>query len=134
MMPQFLKRIFAAAVVWLLRRSRKLSVELLKIQAAIAYVRGVQTARAVTIVSQLVMALIVVFGAGVAFLPVGLAMVVYGYCGSLVAAGVTLLVIGALYVIVPLLLIQRVMSEPAWMRMFKADEVISNATQKPPAS
>lgn len=133
MTPRFLKRAVTAAVIWLVRRYRRISLDLLKIKGAIYYVRGVQAARSISIVGLLVMGLIAVIGAGIALLPVGLAVLIYGWSGSWIAAGLTLLVLGALYVIVPVCIFRHFLSESEWMKMFKADELVARVTQKPPA-
>jgi hypothetical protein len=132
MIPQFLKRAFTAAVIWLLRRYRQISLDLLKIKGAIYYVRGVQAARSVSIISLLVMGLIATIGAGLALLPIGLAVLIRGLGGSWIAAGLTVLVLGALYVIAPLCIFRHFMTERAWMTMFKTDELIARVTRKPP--
>jgi hypothetical protein len=46
------------------------------------------------------------------------------------AVGVTLLVLGMLYTLVPLLIIRRLCSEKTWMQFFKADKLVEQVTKK----
>jgi len=126
-----LKRVPAVAAIWLLRRYKQMSLDLLKIRAAIYYVRGVQSARGAAVVALIVLGLLAIIGAGFLILPFGLAILIYGLSQSWVAACIALLVIGALYVIVPLCILRRYyMSERAWMSFFKVDDLIARVTRK----
>jgi hypothetical protein len=130
MIRRLLKHGFAVAVLWLLRRYEQVSLDLLKIRAAVYYVRGVQTARSAAIVGLLVVGVVVLLASGFVLVPIGLAVLIYGLSGSWVAACVVLLVLGALYVIVPLLVLRRFMSERAWMSFFKVDDLVARFTRK----
>ena len=126
-----LKRVPAVAAIWLLRRYKQMSLDLLKIRAAIYYVRGVQSARGAAVVALIVLGLLAIIGAGFLILPFGLAILIYGLSQSWVAACIALLVIGALYLIVPLCILRRYyMSERAWMSFFKVDDLIARVTRK----
>ena len=131
MIVSMLKRIFGVAAVWLLGRYTQVSLDLLKIRAAVYYVRGVQGARAATIAVLLALGLIAIVGAGFVILPIGLAILVYGLSHSWVAACVVLLVMGGLYVTVPLCILRRCMSERAWMSFFKVGDLVARVTRKP---
>jgi hypothetical protein len=126
-----LKRVLAVAGIWLLRRYKRMSLDLLKIRAATYYVRGVQSARAATIVGLMAVGLVAMMGAGFIILPIGLTILLYRLSGSWVAACVALLVLGGLYVIVPLCILRRCMSERAWMSFFKVEELVARVTRKP---
>jgi len=126
-----LKRVPAVAGIWLLRRYKRISLDLLKIRAAIYYVRGVQNARAAAIASLMAMGLLAVMGAGFLILPIGLTILLYGLSRSWVAACIALLVIGGLYIIVPLCILRRYMSERSWMSFFKVEDIIARVTGKP---
>jgi hypothetical protein len=130
MIRWLLKRGIAVAALWLLRRYKALSLDLLNIRAATYYVRGVQATRTAALASLTAAGLIAVIGAGFAVLPVGLAVLIYGLSGSWVAPCALLLVLGALYLIVPLIILSRCMSERSWMRSFKVDELIARVTGK----
>lgn len=130
MIRWLLKRAFAVAAIWLLRRYKQISLDLLKIRAAILYVRGVQGARSAAIAGLMAAGLIALLGAGFVLLPVGLAILIYGLSGSWVAPCIVLLVLGALYLIVPLYVLGRVMSERAWMSFFKVDALVARVTGK----
>ena len=131
MIAGLLKRAFAVAGIWLLQQYKQVSLELLKIRAAIYYVRGVQGARAAAIAVLMALGLIAVMGAGFMILPIGLTILVYGLSHSWVAACIVLLVMGGLYVIVPLCILRRYMSERAWMSFFKVEDLVARVTRKP---
>ena len=131
MIASLLKRALGVAASWLVRRYMQVSLDLLKIRAAMYYVRGVQGARAATIAVLLALGLIAIMGAGFMILPIGLAILVYGLSHSWVAACIVLLVMGGLYVIVPLCILRRCMSERAWMSFFKVGDLVARVTRKP---
>jgi len=131
MIAGLLKRAFAVAGIWLLQQYKQVSLELLKIRAAIYYVRGVQGVRAAAIVVLMALGLIAVMGAGFIILPIGLSILIYGLSHSWVAACIVLLVMGGLYVIVPLCILRRYMSERAWMSFFKVEDLVARVTRKP---
>ncbi len=133
MVASLLKRALVVSFIWLLRRYKQVSLDLLQIRAAIYYVRGIQSVRGATIVVLTALGLIAVIGAGLMILPVGLTILVYGSTHSWVAACIALLVIGALYVIVPLWILRRWMSERAWMSFFNIDDLVARFTRKPKA-
>jgi hypothetical protein len=130
MMRRLLKHGFAVAVLWLLRRYKQVSLDLLKIRAAIYYVRGVRAARSAAIVGLMAVGVVVLLASGFVLVPIGLAVLIYGLSGSWVAACIVLLVLGALYVIVPLFVLRRCMSERAWMSFFKVDDLVARFTRK----
>jgi hypothetical protein len=131
MIAWLLKRAFAVAVIWLLRRYEQVSLDLLKIRAAIYYVRGVQSTRAAVFVVLMALGLIAVMGAGFMILLIGLTILLYGLSHSWVAACIALLVMGGLYVIVPVCILRRCMSERAWMSFFKVEDLVARVTRKP---
>ena len=130
MITWLLKRAFAFAAIWLLRRYKQVSLNLLEIRAAIYYVRGVQSARAAAIATLMALGLLAVMGAGFLILPIGLTILLYGLSHSWVAACIALLVMGGLYVIVPLCILRRCMSERAWMSFFKVEDLVARVTRK----
>ena len=132
MITWLLKRASAVAVFWLLRRYKRISLDLLKIRAAIYYVRGVQSARAAAIGGLLALGSLAVMGAGFLILSIGLTILLYGLSHSWVAACIALLIMGGLYVIVPLCILRRCMSERAWMSFFKVEDLVARVTRKPP--
>ncbi len=131
MIRWLLKRGLAVAALWLLRRYKTISLDLLKIRAAVYYVKGVQTARSAAAAGLTAAGLIAGIGAGLVLLPAGAAVLVYGLSGSWVASCVILLAVGALYLAVCLCILRRCMSERAWMRFFKVDELVAKVTERP---
>ncbi len=129
MLATLLKRVSAVGVIWLLRRYKQVSLDMIKIRAAICYVKGVQSARAAAIAVLIALGLLAIMAAGFLILPFGLALLLYGLSHSWVAACVALLALGVLYVIVPLCILRRhYLSERAWMRFFKVDDLIARVT------
>ncbi len=131
MIGWLLKRGIAVAFLWLLRRYKRISLGLLKIQAAMYYVKGIQAARSGAVCAVCAAGLIALMGAGFVLLPAGLAVLLYGLSGSWVASCVVLLALGAVYLIVSLLALRRCLSERAWMRFFKVDELVAKVTERP---
>jgi hypothetical protein len=131
MIAQLLKRGLAFAAIWLLGRYKQATLDAIKIRAAIYYVRAVQSARSAAIAVLTVLGLLAILSAGFLILPFGLAVLLYGLSHSWVAACVALLVMGALYVIVPLCILRRYyMSERAWLKSFKVEDLIARVTRK----
>jgi hypothetical protein len=133
MIGDLLKRALAVAAIWLLKRYEQTALDLLKIRGAIYYVRAVQGARMAAMGALALLGAIALVGAGLVILPVGLAVLLYILLHSWVASCVVLLVMGALYVIVPLYIVRRFMSERAWVRFFKIEGLIDRVTDKPRA-
>ena len=130
MIASLLKRGIVVAAIWLLQRYKQASLDLIKIRAAIYYVRGVQNARAVAIAVLIALGLLGVMTAGFLILPFGLALLLYGLTNSWVVPCVALLGMGALYVIVPLCILRRnYMNERAWMSVFKVENLVARVTR-----
>lgn len=130
MWTRLLRTLFATASVWLLNKYRQKSLELIKLEAAIGYVKGVRSAR------QAFMAILgIVLGAGLlaagfVLLHIGLGMLLYLAFQSWWTVGVVFLALGILYTLVPLLIIQRLCAEKTWMKFFKADKLVAQVTKK----
>jgi|WetSurMetagenome_2_1015567.scaffolds.fasta_scaffold14245_3 hypothetical protein len=131
MIRDLLKRALAVAALWLLKRYEQTALDLIKIRAAVYYVKAVQGARMAAMGFLALLGAIALVGAGLVILPVGLAVLLYVLLHSWIAPCVVLLVMGALYVIAPLYIVHRFLSERAWMRIFKVDDIIDRATGKP---
>lgn len=130
MWTRLLRTLIATASVWLLNKYRQTSLDLLKLEAAIGYVKAVRSAR-----QAFLALLVIVLGAGLlaagfVLLHVGLGMLIYLAFQSWWVVGVVLLILGAIYTIVPLFIIRRLCSEKTWMRFFKADKLVEQVTKK----
>ena len=116
--------------MWLLNKYRQTSLDLIKLEAAIGYVKGVRSAR-----QAFLAVLVIVLGAGLlaagfVLLHVGLGMLFYLAFQNWWVVGTVLLVLGILYTIVPLFIIRRLCAEKNWMRFFKADKLVEQVTKK----
>ncbi|MDD5678228.1 MAG: hypothetical protein PHW60_09610 [Kiritimatiellae bacterium] len=130
MWTRLLRTLLATATVWLLNKYRQTSLELIKLEAAIGYVKSVRSAR-----KAFLAVLAVVLGAGLLvagflLLHIGLGMLLYLAFKNWWAVGTTLLALGILYTLAPLFVIRRLCAEKTWMRFFKADKLVEQVTKK----
>ena len=130
MFTRLLRTLFTTASMWLLNKYRQTSLELIKLELAIGYVKGVRSAR-----QAFLAVLVVVLGAGLLaagfmLLHIGLGILLYLAFQNWWAVGVALLILGALYTLVPLFIIRRLCAEKTWMQFFKADKLVEQVTKK----
>jgi len=130
MWTNLLRTLFATASVWLFNKYRQTSLDLIKLEAAIGYVKGVRTAR-----QAFLAVIVVVLGAGLlaagfVLLHIGLGILLYLAFRDWWVVGAVLLVLGILYILVPLLIIRRLCAEKTWMQFFKADKLVAQVTKK----
>ena len=125
LMNQFMKGLFGRAGLWLLRHYRLLSIDLLKIKGAIWYIRGVRTARKAYIGVVLFFLCLALVTAGFILLHVGLFALL-----PAPANAITLLVLGAIYLIVGLSALAATCSEKRWMKLSRADRMVARATKQ----
>ena len=130
MFARLLRTLFATASIWLLNKYRQTSLELIKLELAIGYVKGVRTAR-----QAFLAVLVVVLGAGLLaagfmLLHIGLGILLYLAFQNWWTVGVALLILGALYTLVPLFIIRRLCAEKNWMQFFRADKLVEQVTKK----
>ena len=130
MWTRLLRTLLAAASVWLLNKYRQMSLELIKLEAAIAYVKCVRSARQAFLAVLAVILGAGLLAAGFVLLHVGLGMLLYLAFQNWWAVGVALLVLGILYTLVPLFIIRRLCAEKTWMQFFKADKLVEQVTKK----
>ena len=121
---------FATAFRWLLNKYRQTSLDIIKLEAAIGYVKGVHLAR-----QAFLAVLVIVLGAGLLavgfmLLHIGLGMLLYLAFQSWWVVSTVLLVLGIFYTFVPLFIIRRLCAEKTWMRFFKADKLVEQVTKK----
>jgi len=113
--------------VVLLNRYRDLSVGLLKIQAATCYVKGVIGARRLFVSAVLLSCLLLLLAVGFVLVHVGFFIWVPWSPNT---KALVLLALGVVYVTVSSVLILRRCSEKTWMKLSKADRVISAALKR----
>jgi len=124
-MRGFIAGVVGRVVLWLLKRYRELALDVIKIESAIWYVRGVRTARR---------AFLGVLALGIC-LTVGAVALVLIHSGlyALLPWPVnawTLMGLGVLYLIMVLLILRWVCSERTWMRYSGASEYTARVTRR----
>jgi len=113
--------------VGLIKSYRRLSIDLLKIQAAMAYVKGVQTMRRWWIGALLLASVLLFLAAGFVIIHVGFFLWVPWAPAT---KGVILLCLGLIYMGLALAVIFKLCSEKAWMEGSQANKLIEQATRK----
>jgi hypothetical protein len=129
--PGFVRQILAglagAVVTALLQEYRRVSVQWLKIQAAIWYVKGVAQARRIAVRIVAVVAALLLAMVGFVILHVGLFL---WLPVSVATKGMLLAVLGLIYLIVAGLVIRALLSEESWLRNSGASDFIAGATRR----
>ncbi len=115
-MNRLLKALLTSAGLWLVARWRHFSLDLIKIKAAMFYLRGVRVARNAFLAFVGLIALMMLAGAGFMLFHVGLFVLLPWPVNAVV-----LMVLGAVYMLVSVCVIRSFSTEERWMKMFKAD-------------
>jgi hypothetical protein len=133
--PGFVRQILAglagAIVTSLLQEYRRVSVQWLKIQAAIWYVKGVAQARRIAVRIVAVVAALLLAMVGFILFHVGLFL---WLPVSLATKGLLLAALGLIYLVVAGLVIRALLSERSWLRNSGASDFIEGATRREPGS
>lgn len=116
---------------WFINRYRRLSIDLVKLEAATYYLKAIESGRRGFLSALLVWLGIFFFALGVVMLHASLFVGLYLLTQNLLAVAISLLCLGGIYVIVILFVARRVLSEEAWMKFFKADKLVEDLTKKP---
>ncbi len=130
MWTRILRTVFMTGAVWLFNKYRQTSLDLIKLEAAIGYVKGVRSARQAFLALLAAILGIGLLAAGFVILHIGLGMLFYLAFQSWWAVGIGMLVLGLIYILVPLLIIRRLCAEKTWMQFFKADKIVEQVTKK----
>jgi len=131
MFNRLIKSFATAATFWFFNQYRRLSIDLLKIEAAGYYLKAIKSGRQGFLSVLLIWLGIFFFALGVVLLHASLFLGLYLWFNSLTAVAIGLLVLGGIYVIVILLVARRALSEEAWMKFFKADKLVEDLIKKP---
>jgi hypothetical protein len=126
-MRRILATLAGALVAAVIQQHRRLSIQWLKIQAAIWYVKGVAQARQIAVRIVSVVAGLLLALAGFIILHVGLFLwlpVSIGVKGLLLAA------LGLIYLLVAWLAIRHLLSERLWMNTSGASAFVAEATRR----
>ena len=127
MFPYLLKGLLAGVAIKLLDNYRRLSLQLLKIEAADGYLHGVQMARR-TAIGLLRMGLFVaLIGIGVLLLHAGLFILLPWSVATKAVLGMCL---GLAYVVIGCVALRAALSEKTWMEKSGAAAMLENAIGK----
>lgn len=121
-MWNFLKALLSAVAVRMLRDYRRLSCDLVKIQAVGWYVKGVAGARLAFLGYVALCACLLLAAIGFIFLHIGVFLLLPM---SLKMKAVILSALGVAYLAIPLLVLRRAASQATWMKIFKADKLVA---------
>ena len=119
MLSEFLKKLFH----WYLETT----LELVKIKAVELYVKAVRLGRNVFIASLVLRCLLLLMAAG--FVLLHIALLIYLPI-DMKYKSLGLLVLSAIYFVVPLIVLIILCSQRFWMRTSKASELVKNAARK----
>ena len=124
-MKGWITTLLAHVAQWLARNYRKTSLEWVRIQAALCYIRGVAGARKAFLAAVLLAGCLILGGVGFVLLHVGL----YALLPP-PANAVTLLALGAAYLVAALLSLRWACSEKTWMKYSKAARFAALAARR----
>lgn len=128
-MWRVLKTVLRGLVIKLALEYRRLSIEMLKIEAARWYVKGVAGARVAFIGYVGLMAVLLLALSGFLLFHVGLFLLLPW---PLKAKAALLAGLGLLYLIVALLGVRYATSSATWLKLSRADEVVEKLTGRKP--
>lgn len=129
MLTRLLKGLLTAAAFWFINRYRRLSIDLVKLEAAAYYLKAIQAGRRGLLAALLLWLAIFIFALGVALLHAGFFLWLYTRTESLFRVAIALLGLGGLYVVSILLIAGGLLSEAAWMKFFRADKLVAELTK-----
>ena len=103
------------------------TLDLLKVEATIVYVNGVKTARRVIILLCLLIFCTIILACGFILIPIALCL----YMPWTPETKATVAIIfGAVYVLIPVLVMSGLLSQKRWMKMTGANEMVKKALDK----
>lgn len=123
--PVFMPRV----ALWLLKSYNRVALDRLRIEAAVWYVRGVGAARQLFIGGLALSFVVALAGAGFVLLHLGL----YALLPA-PANAISLLALGAFYLMIAILVVRWACAEKTWMKYSKATHYVERAVgTSPPA-
>jgi hypothetical protein len=117
--------VLGSLALWLVRKYRRLSLEWLRLEAALWYVRGVRTARAAFLSVLLLAVCVLLAAAGFVLVHIGLYALL-----PWPANARTLLILGAFYLLLAGWSLWWVCSEKTWMRYSNARQIMERALRR----
>lgn len=127
-MQRILKALLSATAWGMVSSYRRLSLDLLKVRAATAYVQGVQTVRRWWIGAILLAAVLLLLAVGFVLIHVGLFLWVPW---ALATKAMLLCVLGLVYMGLALIILLHCCAEKTWMRGSHADQLVAKTTHQP---
>lgn len=128
-MKHLLSVFMPRVALWLLKSYRRMALDRLRIEAAVWYVRGVRTARQLFIGGLALSFVVALAGAGFVLMHLGL----YALLPA-PANAISLLALGAFYLMVAILILRWACTEKTWMKYSKAAHYVERAVgTSPPA-
>jgi hypothetical protein len=106
---------------WLKSTYLEPTIKMLKLQAAIYYLEGIKGARRILILLCLLVFVITLIGAGLVIIPLALLLFMPWDPGTKAIVGT---VIGAIYLLVPMVALIPLLSQKRWMRVTGATDVL----------
>jgi len=102
-------------------------IDLLKIEAAIAYLKVLKGTRRFVIVTMLLFFFVVVLGCGFLLIPIALLLFMPWAPETKAIVGIS---IGAAYVLIPIIVISMLLSEKRWIRWSGVGKLISKTSSR----
>lgn len=130
MFNRLIKGLATTAAFWFMNSYRRISVDLVKIEAATYYIKAIQSGRQGLRAALIAWLGIFFFALGVILLHAALFVGLYLWFQTLAAVAIGLLVLGGIYTVIILLVAHWALSEEAWMKFFKADKLVEDLTKK----
>ena len=123
-MNGFIKSLLGGVALWLAKHFQAFSIDLLKIRAAIWYLRAVRTARQAYLLHVNLTLSVALAGAGFLMFHIGLFALLPPPFNA-----IALMVLGCVYTVVGLYVVNATCSEQKWMRLTGADKCASLASK-----
>lgn len=122
-----MRRIFDVILGVVTKAYLEPSLELAKVKGAIYYLQAIKAARRVVILICLLLFVVTMIGAGLVLIPLALILWAPWPLETKVIVGV---VVGGLYLFVPVISIAILLSQKRWMRMTGADAIVRDILSK----
>lgn len=127
-MKQLLTTVLSGVARWVLKSYRRISLDLLQIEAAVWYVRGVGAVRQFFLGGVVVALLVSLAIIGFLLLHLGIYALLPAPLNAMLLVG-----LGAFYLIAALLALRWAFAEKTWLKYSQANEIVARATAKKPS-
>ena len=130
MLNHIFKGLLTAVFFWFVNRYRRISIDVLKLEAAGYYLKGIQAGRQGLLSVLKIWLGVFFFALGIVMLHAALFFGLYVWTESIKVVAIGLLALGGIYVGIILTAACMFLSEKAWMQYFKADKLVEDLTRK----